>query len=335
MDAQETKQSGEQASSAIQSSSQGERSCEPSASSANFLKTKSRIRITDLREAKLRKERWAMLTSYDSVSAKIFDCAKIPCILVGDSAAQTVYGQKSTIPITVDELLPLARAVSSSCQRALVIGDLPFGSYQESPEQALRTAVRFMKESQVHGVKLEGGKHFAAHVALLSKSGVPVMAHIGFTPQSEHALGGYKVQGRTLRALDGLLGDALELQEAGAFACVLELVPPEVGKIITERLNIPTIGIGAGPHCDAQILVWHDMAGFTAPRGLGAGYLSDLAKGAGDSNSSVGENQLELNRVPKFVKRYANMSEILFQAATTYANEVEAGVYPAEEHCYD
>lgn len=303
----------------------------------SYLAKKSRIRISDLLEAKLRKDKWAMLTSYDAISARIFDHAKIPCLLVGDSAAQTVYGYKSTIPISVDELIPLARAVSSSCQRALVVGDLPFGSYQESPELALRTANRFMKEALVHAIKLEGGREYERHVRLLTQSGIPVMVHIGFTPQSEHALGGYKIQGKNEKEAQRLLEDAKILQQAGAFACVLEMVPSEVGKLVTNALDIPTVGIGAGPHCDAQILVWHDMAGFTAPRGQASGYLVDGSDSAASSSTKQdvsGAATLELNRVPKFVKRYANLSEVLYKAVLSYADDVSSGLYPAAEHCY-
>lgn len=300
----------------------------------DYLSTKLKIRTSDLKEAKTRREKWAMLTSYDAISAKIFDVAKIPCLLIGDSAAQAVYGHKSTIPITMDQMVPLARAVASSCERALVIADMPFGSYQASPEVALQNATRFMKESLVHGVKLEGGKEYIDHVRLLTRSGIPVMAHIGFTPQSEHSLGGIKIQGRDCNAANRLLVDALALEEAGAFACVLEMVPADVGRLITRDLKIPTVGIGAGPDCDAQILVWTDMVGFTAPKGKIGGYL----KGSSETSESSGQNgkphSLELNRVPKFVKKYANLSEIIFDAVREYANDVKTGIYPSEEHCY-
>lgn len=279
-----------------------------------YLGSKARIRVSDFQEAKRRGEKWAMLTSYDTVSAKIFDLAKIPCLLIGDSAAQNVFGLESTIPVTLDELIPLARAVSSSCTRALVIGDLPFGSYQESPELALRTAVRFMKEAQVHAIKLEGGAEIAKHVKLMTQSGVPVMGHIGFTPQSEHALGGYKIQGRGETASKKMLDDALALQEAGAFAVLIELVPSEIGETITKALRIPVISIGAGPNCDAQVLVWNDMAGFSPPVKNQSGF--------------------KLSRTPKFVKKYASLSENLYKAALTFASEVRSGAYPAEEHCY-
>lgn len=301
----------------------------------DYLLTRSRIRVTDLQEAKKRNEKWAMLTSYDATSAAIFDHAMIPCILVGDSAAQTVFGHKSTLPITMDELISLARAVVSSCQRALVVADMPFGSYQESPEQALRNATRFMKEAQVHAVKLEGGADFEPHVSLLTKSGIPVMAHVGFTPQSEHTLGGYKVQGRGSES-DQVLKDAIQLEWSGAFACVLEMVPSETAARVTNELTIPTIGIGAGPECDAQILVWNDMAGFSAPKRRTAeeraGYLAPSADGSKVDQAS---DTFELARAPKFVKRYANLSETLFKAVREYADDVKNGKYPGPEHCYN
>lgn len=298
-----------------------------------YLESKSRIRVGDLIEAKARGEKWAMLTSYDTISAKIFDHAKIPCLLIGDSSAQAVFGYKSTIPVTVDELIPLARAVSSSCERALVIADLPFGSYQESPEVALRNSTRFMKEAQVHGVKLEGGKEYVEHVKLLTQAGVPVIAHIGFTPQSEHTLSGFKIQGRNQTAIERLVEDAKALEEAGAFACALELVPSEAGKAVTEALKIPTIGIGAGPHTDAQILVWTDMAGFLPPVGKSGSSTASKASTNGVANSG-NFSDLELRKPAKFVKKYANLSEILYNAARTYANEVSVGVYPGEENSY-
>lgn len=324
--------------------------------SADFLSTRARIRLNDLLEAKRREEKWAMLTSYDATSARIFDLAKIPVLLVGDSAAQAVLGLKSTIPITMDEMVPLARAVVSSCQRAMVIGDMPFGSYQESPQLALRNATRFMKEAQVHGVKMEGGAEIVRHVELLASSGIPVMGHVGLTPQAEHALSGYKVQARGAAAKDALLRDALALQGAGAFACVVELVPSDVGASLQSTLDIPVIGIGAGPATDAQVLVWTDMAGFSAPKGAsGAGYLAGAAEGpsaqrlAAAGGVAGGETpprraadserperaRLELARAAKFVKRYANISEILFEAALSFANDVRSGRYPGEEHCYE
>lgn len=295
---------------------------------------KSRIRVSDLIEAKSRGEKWTMLTSYDAVSARVFDRARIPCLLVGDSAAQMVYGYKSTLPVSLDELIPLARAVSSSCSRALVIADLPFGTYQEGPQAALRSATRFMKESQVHGVKLEGGAELAAHVKLLTQSGIPVVAHIGFTPQSEHALSGFKVQGRSSERVAQLISDACALEEAGAFACVLELMPSEVARQITERLRIPTVGIGAGPHCDAQVLVWHDMAGFSQPAAASSGAASYLQDAPSQAEAAGQCNKLEVLRAPKFVKRYADLTNTLYQAALQFSADVAAGEYPAQEHCY-
>src|SRR2546421_5015744 len=219
-----------------------------------------RIRIHHLQAMKERGERWAMLTAYEQYAAAVFDEVGIPVLLVGDSAANNVYGYDTTLPVTVDELLPLVRAVTRSTRRALVVADLPFGSYQESPGQALHTAVRFMKEGDAHAVKLEGGADVAPQIRAIVAAGVPVMAHIGFTPQSEHGLGGYRVQGRG-EAADQVLRDAIALQDAGAFALVLEMVPAELAKRITGELVIPTIGIGAGVDCDAQVLVWQDLAG--------------------------------------------------------------------------
>ncbi|MDQ1685941.1 MAG: 3-methyl-2-oxobutanoate hydroxymethyltransferase [Frankiaceae bacterium] len=263
-----------------------------------------RIRIPHLQAMKERGERWPMLTAYEQYAAAVFDEIGIPVLLVGDSAANNVYGYDSTLPVTVDELLPLVRAVTRSTRRALVVADMPFGSYQESAGQALRTAVRFMKEGDAHAVKLEGGRAVVGQVQAIVTAGVPVMAHIGFTPQSEHGLGGYRVQGRG-EAAERLLADAQALEEAGAFAVVLEMVPAEVAAQVTKELRIPTIGIGAGPDCDAQVMVWQDMAG-----------LNNGPK-------------------PKFVKRYADLRAVLADAARAYADEVVAGTYPAPEHSYE
>ena len=262
-----------------------------------------RVRVHHLRAAKERGERWPMLTAYDQYAAEIFDEAGIPVLLVGDSAANNVYGYESTLRVTVDELVPLARAVVRSTKRALVVGDLPFGSYHASPEQALDTAVRFMKEAGVHAVKLEGGRRVVPQVEAIVGAGVPVMAHIGFTPQSEHGLGGYRVQGRD-DAGDDLLRDAVALEQAGAFAVVLEMVPGDVAKRITAELAIPTIGIGAGAECDAQVLVWQDMAG------------------------------LRTGRAPRFVKAYADLHGVLADATRRFAAEVRDGVFPSEEHTF-
>ncbi|ASO22232.1 3-methyl-2-oxobutanoate hydroxymethyltransferase [Actinoalloteichus hoggarensis] len=262
-----------------------------------------RVRVHHLREMKERGEAWPMLTAYDMYTAKIFDEAGIPVLLVGDSAANNVYGYESSLPVSVDELLPLVRAVTRSANRALVVADLPFGSYQASPEQALATSVRMMKEGRAHAVKLEGGRRFAPQVEALTSAGIPVMGHIGFTPQSEHGLGGYRVQGRGAGA-DALVADAVALEAAGAFAVVLEMVPAEAAKRVTAELSIPTVGIGAGPDCDAQVLVWQDMAG------------------------------LNQGRSPRFVKRYADVAGVLSQAAREFAAEVRGGAFPAEEHSF-
>jgi len=250
-------------------------------------------------------QRWAMLTAYDQYAAEIFDEAGIPVLLVGDSAGNNVYGYETTVPVTVDELIPLVRAVTRSARRALVVADLPFGSYQGSPQQALATATRFMKEGLAHSVKLEGGAGMAPAVELLVRSGIPVMAHIGFTPQSEHVLGGYRVQGRGDDGAAATLADALALEAAGAFAIVIEMVPASVAAAVTAALRIPTIGIGAGPHCDAQVLVWQDMAG------------------------------LRGGRSPRFVKRYADLRSVLRDAASAYAAEVASGAYPGLGHSFE
>jgi 3-methyl-2-oxobutanoate hydroxymethyltransferase len=262
-----------------------------------------RVRTRDLVAAKERGERWPMLTSYDQYTASIFDRAGIPVLLVGDSAANNVFGYETTVPITVEDLLPLVRAVVRATEHSLVVGDLPFGSYEEGPAQALRTAVRFMKEGGCHAVKLEGGRRIAEQVAAIAGAGIPVMAHIGFTPQREHAIGGYRVQGRGDAAED-VIADARAVTEAGAFAVVLEMVPGEVAKRITHDLPIPTIGIGAGPETDAQVLVWQDMAG------------------------------LRTGRMPRFVKRYADLAGVLSEATRRYADEVRDGRFPAPEHTF-
>ena len=263
-----------------------------------------RIRIPHLQKMKADGEKWAMLTAYDMYTAEIFDEAGIPVLLVGDSAGNNVYGFETTVPVTVDHLVPLCRAVTSAAKHAMVVADLPFGSYQASPQQALATATRFMKEGLAHAVKLEGGKAMVPEVELLVRAGIPVMGHIGFTPQSEHVLGGYRVQGRGDSA-QRTIDDAVALQEAGCFAIVMEMVPVPLAKAITERLDIPTIGIGAGPDCDAQILVWQDMAG------------------------------LRGGRAPRFVKKYANLREDLADAAKAYAAEVATGAFPAAEHSFE
>jgi 3-methyl-2-oxobutanoate hydroxymethyltransferase len=245
-----------------------------------------------------------MLTAYDTYAAAVFEEAGIPVLLVGDSAGNVVLGHTSTVPVTVEDLLLMTKAVTRSTKRALVVADLPFGSYESGPQQAFATAVRMMKEGGAQAVKLEGGARVAPQTRLLTENGIPVMAHIGFTPQSEHALGGFRVQGRGAGS-EQLLADAHAVQEAGAFAVVLEMVPAALAAQVTKELTIPTIGIGAGVECDAQVLVWPDMAGLTG------------------------------GRVPKFVKKYADLRGELLRAAREYADEVRGGVFPGPEHSFE
>jgi 3-methyl-2-oxobutanoate hydroxymethyltransferase len=278
----------------------GTGSAAPTERAASPLK---RIRTQHLRELKQRGERFAMLTAYDMYTAQVFDEAGVEVLLVGDSASNNVFGNETSLPVTVDELLPLTRAVSRSVTRSLVVGDLPFGSYQRSPEQAYDTAVRFMKEGGAHAVKLEGGREMVQQIELLSRGGVPVMAHIGFTPQSEHSLGGYRVQGRGETA-DRILDDARAVEAAGAFAVVMEMVPGDVAAQVTAELSIPTIGIGAGADCDAQVLVWQDAFG------------------------------LRGGRMARFVKQYADVRGVLLEGARAYADEVRSGTFPGPEHTF-
>ena len=239
--------------------------------------TTRRVTIRDLQAAKDRGERWPMLTAYDFSTARVFDEAGIPVLLVGDSAANVVYGYDTTVPVTIDELIPLVRAVVRGTKRALVVGDLPFGSYQTSPAQALETATRFMKDGGCQAIKLEGGQRVAGQVEALVAAGIPVMAHIGLTPQSVNALGGYRVQGRGDEAAHRLIQDAKAMQQAGAFAVVLEVVPSDLAAQVTKALHIPTIGIGAGPSTDAQVLVWQDMAGLRG-EGKPAKFVKEFAQ---------------------------------------------------------
>lgn len=258
-----------------------------------------RITIRDLAEAKRRGEKWAMLTAYEQMSADIFDEAGIPVLLVGDSAGNNFLGLENTIPVTVDEMIPLVRAVVRSSRRALVVADLPFGSYEASPELALATSVRFFKESGAHAVKLEGAQ--IEQVSKLTSSGIPVMGHLGLTPQSLHQLGGFRVQGRE----DGesILQAALALQKAGAFSIVLELIPTDLAEKITKELSIPTIGIGAGNTCDAQVLVWTDLMGLT-------------------------------KNPPRLAKAYLNLREEMLAATKEWANDVLHGTFPGPEQTF-
>jgi len=265
--------------------------------------TLKRVRTRHFRRAKEQGIKITGLTSYDHLSASIFDDAGIDFLLVGDSAGNTVFGYDTTIPVTVDELIPLTAAVVRGVNRAFVIADMPFGSYENGPDQALGTASRFMKESGAHAVKLEGGTRSAPQISHIVRAGIPVMAHIGFTPQSEHGLGGHIIQGRGEDA-QRLLDDAHAIEDAGAFAVVLEMVPSTVAAQVTKELTIPTISVGAGPDCDGQLLVWTDWAGF----------------GRG--------------RIPKFVKQYASIGQTLYDAARAFREDVESGQYPAPEHEY-
>lgn len=262
-----------------------------------------RTTIGDLAAMKARGERWAMLTAYDYSTARAFDDAGVPVLLVGDSAANVVYGYDSTLPVTMDELIPLVRGVVRGARQALVVADMPFGSYQGSPAQALENAARFMKEGGAHAVKLEGGERVLPQVELLVSSGIPVMAHLGLTPQSVNQLGGYKVQGRG-ESGQRLMQDAKAMSAAGAFAVVLEVVPAELAERVTRAIDIPTIGIGAGNGTDAQVLVWQDLLGFA------------------DGQRA------------KFVKPYADLRTVVGGAVTSWMADVASGAYPDEEHSY-
>ena len=263
-----------------------------------------RISISDLQAATDRGERWSMLTSYDVLTAGIFEQAGVRALLVGDTSAELVLGHASTLPITMDQLITMVRAVVAGTRTALIVADLPFGSYQAGPQAALASAVRHLKEGGAQAVKLEGGQRVLPQVRALTGAGIPVMGHLGLTPQSVNALGGMRrVQGRG-DAGEQLLADALALEQAGAFAIVLESVPAELGRRVAGALRIPAVGIGAGPGCDAQILVWQDMAGLTAGRLL------------------------------RFVKRYADLHADLLGAASRYVGEVADGRYPDEAHSY-
>lgn len=263
-----------------------------------------RVRIRHFQQAKEQGLKIVGLTSYDVLTAGIFDAAGIDFLLVGDSAGNTVLGYDTTLPVTIDELIPLTRAVARGAKRALVVADLPFGSYEVNPREALHSAIRFMKETGAHAVKLEGGERSAEQIRRIVEAGIPVMAHIGFTPQSEHGLGGHVIQARGEEGVEQLLRDARAVEAAGAFAVVLEMVPSEAARRVTESIRIPTISVGAGPHCDGQLLVWTDWAGLTS------------------------------GRIPRFVQQYAQLAETLSDAAKAFRADVESGAYPAPEHEY-
>lgn len=263
-----------------------------------------RVRVHHLAEAKARGEKITMLTAYDGVTATILDAAGVDTLLVGDSIGNVMHGHTSTIPVTVDDMIPAARAVARAAKRALVIVDLPFGSYEAGPAQALETSVRIFKETGAAAVKLEGGRRMAVQIRALTDAGIPVVGHLGFTPQSENLLGGPRVQGRGDAAAEALCADAKAVEEAGAIAVVLEMVPVEVAARVTEILRIPTIGIGAGPECDGQVLVWTDMAGMT-------------------------------EWSPRFAKRFAELGQALQQAAADYVADVKGGTFPDEAHSFE
>jgi 3-methyl-2-oxobutanoate hydroxymethyltransferase len=262
----------------------------------------SRITISDLAAWKKAGKKWSMLTSYEQMTALIFDEAGIPVLLVGDSAGNNFLGEENTIPVTMDELIPLARAVVRGSQKAFVVADLPFGSYEPGPELALANGIRFFKEAKAHAVKLEGGAKVVPQIKALVGAGIPVMGHLGLTPQSVHALGGFKVQGRGADAAR-IMEDAKAIEAAGVFAVVLELVPEELAAEITAALSIPVIGIGAGKKCDAQVLVWTDLMGIT--------------QGA-----------------PKLAKAYRNLRAEMLAAATEWAGDVARGEFPGPEQTF-
>jgi 3-methyl-2-oxobutanoate hydroxymethyltransferase len=262
-----------------------------------------RVRTRHFQTAKEEGTKFTGLTSYDQLTAEIFDAAGIDFLLVGDSAGNNVLGYETTLPVTVEDLIPLTRAVAGAVKRAFVVADMPFGSYETGALEALHTAVRFMKETGAHAVKLEGGVRSAEQIRRIVDAGIPVMAHIGFTPQSEHGLGGHIIQGRGEGA-EQLLADAHAVEDAGAFAVVMEMVPAAVAARVTAELRIPTIGVGAGPDVDGQLLVWTDWAG------------------------------LSTGRIPKFVKQYADLKGVLTDAASAFKADVQGGSFPTDEHSF-
>jgi 3-methyl-2-oxobutanoate hydroxymethyltransferase len=260
-----------------------------------------RVTTDQIRQMKARGERIPMLTAYDYASARILDTAGVPMLLVGDSLGMVMLGHDSTLPVTLDDIIHHTKSVVRGSEHALVIADMPFGTFQISPEETMRQAVRIMKEAGPQAVKLEGGVRSAASVRLLTEAGIPVMGHVGMTPQSVNVFGGFKVQGKTEQAARALLADVAALEEAGAFAVVLELVPAELAKLATERATIPTIGIGAGPDCDGEVQVLHDILGL----------FPDFT--------------------PRHTKRYAELGKLMSEAVTTYMSEVRERAFPTKE----
>ena len=269
------------------------------------LDTVKKVRTVHLAQAKATGQKFSMLTCYDALTAQIFDCAGIDMLLVGDSAANVVLGYESTLTITLDEMIPLVAAVSRGASRAMVVADLPFGSYEQSPQQAVASAVRLMKEGGAHAVKIEADASMAEWVRALVRTGIPVVAHVGFTPQSEHALGGFRVQGRG-EAAERVLADAVALAEAGAFCVLMEMVTAEVARRVDEAVGaVPTIGIGASNVTTGQVLVWQDMMGVRS------------------------------GRVPRFVKQFAQVGQVMEDAARAYREQVRSGEFPAAEHTFE
>ncbi len=262
-----------------------------------------RVTVRTLAARKRRGERFTMLTAYDFAFARVFDEAGIDCLLVGDSLGNVVQGHDTTLPVTLDEVVYHTRLVSRAASRALLIGDMPFGSYHVSPEDAVRSAIRLVKEGGANAVKLEGGAGMAETIARIASAEIPVMGHVGLTPQAVNRMGGFRVQGRTESSRQRVIADAQAVEAAGAFAIVLEGMPEDVAADVTRKLRIPTIGIGAGPHCDGQVLVMHDMLG-----------LNDWT--------------------PSFVKQYASLGALASKAARAFAEEVSESKFPAEEHTY-
>jgi len=264
----------------------------------------AKVTVNDLLKKKAEGKKISMLTAYDFPFARIVDEAGVDAILVGDSLAMVVQGLENTLPVTMDEMIYHTKMVSRAAERAMVIGDMPFMSYQASVSEAVSNAGRFLKEAGAQAVKMEGGSEVAEHIKAMTRSEIPVMAHIGLTPQAVHRMGGYKVQGRGDKAQKKLIDEALAVEEAGAFALILEAIPMDLGRTITEKLTIPTIGIGAGPHCDGQVLVLHDILG------------------------------LFERFVPKFVKRYASLKDDALKAVKSYIKEVEDGAFPSDEQSF-
>ncbi len=264
----------------------------------------SKVTVPAILDRKLRGEKITCLTAYDFPSARLVDEAGIDIVLVGDTLAEVVLGYDSTVPVTVDEMLHHVKAARRGVRRALLVADLPFGAYQLSREEGVRSAIRFFKEGRAEAVKLEGGRKRAELIEALVRAEMPVMGHIGLTPQSVHMQGGYRVQGKTLESAMDLLADAQAVEDAGAFALVLEGIPRELARLVTRRLRIPTIGIGAGPDCDGQVLVFHDLLGLT------------------------------FTRPAKFVRPYAELSGVISEAVQQFARDVHSGGFPRDQECY-